>query len=380
MQDIPMSAGEYPEESDNLIEEMTPSTPSRFPRMLVAGTLALAVVVLAGASLRGGSTSVTGISPSGLDAVILRAETPQCETFDDACRGCGGVECVGCKANVNLRCCVAKAESDDAKKACCSNEDFKLADKAGVCDIGCQTFEEACKGCGGEQCSYCKATVNLQCCVSKASTDEDKKACCVNDDFKLADKEGVCDVAAPSPGTCSEAGEGCLQTRCCKDPKLTCFKKNEYWADCRQACEPGKVDPNSPADLQSPWNCSKITRCSAAGDGCMSTGCCQDQSLTCFVKNDHWADCKKACEPGKVDPNSPQDQQSPWSCEKKCSVAGDGCLTTGCCQDPSLKCFKKNDKWADCKKTCEPGKVDPNSPEDQQSPWSCTEMTMVVKK
>jgi len=177
--------------------------------------------------------------------------------------------------------------------------------------------------------------------------------------------------------TCSAAGKGCLETRCCRDPANTCFLKNDKWADCKPKCEPGKVDPNSPKDLQSPWNCTKLTKCSVAGKGCMDTGCCQDKALTCFVKNDHWADCKPKCEAGKVDPNSPKDLQSPWSCEKKCSKGGDGCLETGCCQDPQHTCFKKNDKWADCKKTCEPGEVDPNSPKDQQSPWSCERMTMV---
>jgi len=218
--------------------------------------------------------------------------------------------------------------------------------------------------------------VNFFNCMGKAQTHDAKQECCGNDDFAAAAKQDACDLPDGSAFTCSKAGDGCLKTRCCQDPSLTCFKKNDDWADCKQTCEPGKVDPNSPKDQQSPWNCAKLTRCSVAGAGCMDTGCCQDQSLTCFVKNEHWADCKKACEPGKVDPNSPKDQQSPWSCEKKCSVAGDGCMATGCCQDPSLTCFEKNDKWADCKKTCEPGKVDPNPPKDQQSPWTCKKMTM----
>merc|ERR550532_3796943 len=141
-----------------------------------------------------------------------------------------------------------------------------------------------------------------------------------------------------------------MDTGCCQDKALTCFVKNDHWADCKPKCEAGKVDPNSPKDLQSPWSCEK--KCSKGGDGCLETGCCQDPQHTCFKKNDKWADCKKTCEPGKVDPNSPKDEQSPWSCERKCSKAGDGCLKTGCCQDPSLTCFVKNDKWADCKGTC----------------------------
>merc|ERR1712151_403168 len=95
------------------------------------------------------------------------------------------------------------------------------------------------------------------------------------------------------------------------------------------------------------WKCTVLQRCSVAGEGCLNTGCCKDPSLTCYVKNEHWADCRKSCEPGKVDPKSPKHLQSPWSCAPRCSVAGQGCLATGCCQKSGLQCFRKNEEWAD---------------------------------
>lgn len=304
------------EECETLISER----PSRLVprRALLAGALALGVFALAGAALHGTSVSSTGASTSGLDMVILRSEeAPKCEKEDEVCHGCSGMQCSSCRKTVQLKCCVAEAKTDDAKKACCENEDYVSASKDGVCDVRCQTFDEACKGCGGEQCSHCRKTVDLRCCVAKAKAEDEKKACCENEDYNEAIKEGSCNsTEAPKPAACSAAGEGCLQTGCCKDKDLTCFTKNEHWADCKRTCEAGKIDPNSPKDLQSPWSCdtANATKCSKAGDGCLKTGCCQDSTTKCFVKNDHWADCKKTCEPGKVDPNSPKDEQSPWNC------------------------------------------------------------------
>jgi hypothetical protein len=300
-----------------------------------------------------------------------------CQSFDDECKGCSGEACSGCNATVAFDCCMANAQTVSDQGACCVNDDYNLAKKGDRCGDGakkCATHEEKCGGCSGEQCSSCNATVDFDCCMAMATTDDDKSECCWRDSFKGANKKDACDAfTAPNSTACSKAGDGCLNTQCCEDPKLTCFKKNDHWADCKPSCEKGKVDPNSPKEHQSPWSCDVLGKCSAAGQGCMDTGCCQDSSLTCFVKNEYWADCKKSCEPGKVDPNSPADMQSPWTCEKKvCSEAGKGCMKTGCCQDRRLTCFVKNDHWADCKRTCEPGKVDPNSPKDQQSPWRCT--------
>ena len=35
-------------------------------------------------------------------------------------------------------------------------------------------------------------------------------------------------------------------------------EKNEYWASCRQSCEPGAIDPNDAPEYQTPWTCSII--------------------------------------------------------------------------------------------------------------------------
>jgi len=38
----------------------------------------------------------------------------------------------------------------------------------------------------------------------------------------------------------------------------TCYEKNDYWASCRQSCEPGAIDPNDAPEYQTPWTCTVI--------------------------------------------------------------------------------------------------------------------------
>jgi len=38
---------------------------------------------------------------------------------------------------------------------------------------------------------------------------------------------------------CTETGEDCRQTHCCKSSGMQCFEKNSWWAQCREACIPG---------------------------------------------------------------------------------------------------------------------------------------------
>ena len=38
----------------------------------------------------------------------------------------------------------------------------------------------------------------------------------------------------------------------------TAKEKDEYWASCRQSCEPGEVDPNDAPEYRTPWTCKVI--------------------------------------------------------------------------------------------------------------------------
>merc|ERR1711923_299899 len=157
----------------------------------------------------------------------------------------------------------------------------------------------------------------------------------------------------------------------------------------------GQVDPNSPDDQKGPWTCrvltepatskvpctcnlddnSQLNRWSVGDQGSWTAcrggkmGCCTSSGLPCG--DDDSTTGQLTTQPTSQPTSGPTAQPE----NQVCSDAGKGCLNTGCCNDKSLTCFKKNDGWADCKPACEAGASDPNSPDDHKSPWSCDVLT-----
>lgn len=92
---------------------------------------------------------------------------------------------------------------------------------------------------------------------------------------------------------CSAPGEDCSGTRCCSAQRsaggTTCFKKNDNYATCMEACDP---------ELNEGWSCAKLGErtpipagCSWAGKDCSETKCCNNVGFTCAVKDDNWSAC-----------------------------------------------------------------------------------------
>jgi len=121
----------------------------------------------------------------------------------------------------------------------------------------------------------------------------------------------------PPPVSCSEEGQNCHDSKCCKNPNLVCYEKDQWWATCKAACTPG-IDPHDNPDFATPWSCDVLSTapvpCSPAGQNCHASKCCEDASLTCYEKDDYWASCKPSCTPG-IDPNDPAEYQTPWTCD-----------------------------------------------------------------
>jgi len=111
----------------------------------------------------------------------------------------------------------------------------------------------------------------------------------------------------------------------------------------------------------------------------METGCCQNENETCFAKDENFSTCLFECEPG-IHEGDGEGFQTPWSCVTpdlwKCSKENDNCAQTACCQNPDLKCYKKNANFSSCKASCEPGIHQDDAP-DFQTPWNCSEVTQV---
>mmetsp|Transcript_39928 Transcript_39928/g.115047 ORF Transcript_39928/g.115047 Transcript_39928/m.115047 type:complete len:643 (+) Transcript_39928:60-1988(+) len=208
---------------------------------------------------------------------------------------------------------------------------------------------------------------------------------------------------------CSPQWENCKETKCCKAPGTTCFEKDHKWAMCKPSCDPGP-DP-ADANNQS-WSCRPLgprkkgkfhgdfghaaqwvaEACSAPGESCAETRCCKQTGMQCFRKNGDWTSCKNLCIPG-VDPTDPNETDPNWDClamgdrtpgspdwsayksapwvAKNCSTEHENCIHTGCCQGGGLQCFKKNDDWAQCLRSCHPG---PRVTDPDEKDWNCSVM------
>jgi len=178
--------------------------------------------------------------------------------------------------------------------------------------------------------------------------------------------------------TCHSDHKLCRYAKCCKNPNSKCYEKNEHWASCRSDCKPG-IHPQDPPDHRTNWTCN-ILKCSDPHEDCSNTRCCNDRNRHCYRKNDYWATCKKECAAGKLDMNDPEEHRQPgkdeWHCTVlSCSHHGYDCKDTRCCVNPEHKCYKKNEHWAMCRRSCKPGEVWDREAEEYQTKWSCEVLT-----
>merc|ERR1712224_592374 len=115
---------------------------------------------------------------------------------------------------------------------------------------------------------------------------------------------------------CSSTWEDCRSSKCCSDAALTCFEKDQWWAECKASCIPGIHDDDAP-QWRTPWSCIPLedgqtttttTRsvCAGVDESCETSMCCSDSALTCFEKDQWWAECKATCEPGIHMDDAPQ--------------------------------------------------------------------------
>jgi len=198
------------------------------------------------------------------------------------------------------------------------------------------------------------------------------------------------------PKECSDDGDDCTNTKCCKSGGMQCYEKNEYWATCRAECTPG---PNMKEKDWKPWSCKELgprkpgaapwvqQRCAHGGEPCAAKGCCAVPGHQCYTQSQYYSQCKPSCTPGEK--ANPWD--TPWKCDKvgmrtparadndksvrgmvsawvvpRCAAGGENCLKSQCCHAIGHQCYQKNDYWASCRPECttDPDKAD-------NSTWNC---------
>lgn len=195
-------------------------------------------------------------------------------------------------------------------------------------------------------------------------------------------------AATTTLSPCASENEDCRQAKCCSDPTMQCYEKDPYWGSCRQSCEPGTINPKDPIEFQTPWSCALLSQgtatttlavssCSGLVEDCRASKCCSDPGLTCFEKDQWWAECKASC-PSQIS----------WSCKILSSTTTstkanlpdctsnlvEDCRSTRCCSNPDLECFEKNEWWAECKASCQPG-IDMTEAPEYRTPWSCVSLS-----
>jgi len=197
-----------------------------------------------------------------------------------------------------------------------------------------------------------------------------------------------CAATTTTLSPCVSENADCRQARCCSDPTMQCYEKDQHWGSCRQSCEPGTINPRDPLQFQTPWSCALLSMstttaapavpgCSGLVQDCHTTKCCSDPTLTCYEKDQWWAECKASCP-------SP----SSWSCVELSTTSTttkvihadctsnprEDCRGTRCCSNPDLQCFEKNEWWAECKASCDPG-IDMTDAPEYRTPWSCVSLS-----
>jgi len=101
---------------------------------------------------------------------------------------------------------------------------------------------------------------------------------------------------------CARNHEDCSLNGCCQEPGRKCFKKDDFWAACRQSCTPGIHAWENPPEHRTSWSCELIDGshpdCAEDGKDCIHLGCCKSMSHKCFMRNPGEAYCVPGNPPG----------------------------------------------------------------------------------
>ena len=124
------------------------------------------------------------------------------------------------------------------------------------------------------------------------------------DEFRAAEAEDR------RQGHCAADYEDCYSSACCATLEYGCYKQpTQMYAQCRPftfgKCRSGEE-----------WLCpDHWLACAREGTNCIDRRCCQNPALTCFHKEDNYAQCAETCSPdmrleGDYGP------ASVWSCKE----------------------------------------------------------------
>ncbi|CAK0852081.1 unnamed protein product [Prorocentrum cordatum] len=145
------------------------------------------------------------------------------------------------------------------------------------CSAYCHSFGQQCfyaaqdkVDASGHHSDGCQVESELECDGFQPG-DGDMICGCKDPDAALAAAGADDEVVGDRPMTdeerdelCSEDGADCSEAMCCKTAGLKCFRKDEYWSECLEACEQG-VHVSDEPQYRTPWKCEDIDRSGQEG-------------------------------------------------------------------------------------------------------------------
>lgn len=229
-------------------------------------------------------------------------------------------------------------------------EDEEAPEAAGNDPEGEQAAQVDACAADGEDCSAsrCCADENLKCFAKNENWAGCKPDCTPGVDG--TEDDGLpwsCSLLGPptaaggsDEAACAAEGDDCTASGCCATEGLSCFRKDDFWASCRQSCSPG-VDPAD--EDQTPWSCDLLgpapAPASQGGEGAVPAA-------------------EPAAEENPVADASPDLRQG-------CAESGSDCTSAKCCQEPGVFCFEKDQYFAQCKSHCS------MAPNKDGVSWTC---------
>eukprot|EP00316_Scyphosphaera_apsteinii_P015705 CAMPEP_0119314074 /NCGR_PEP_ID=MMETSP1333-20130426/31579_1 /TAXON_ID=418940 /ORGANISM="Scyphosphaera apsteinii, Strain RCC1455" /LENGTH=399 /DNA_ID=CAMNT_0007319111 /DNA_START=12 /DNA_END=1211 /DNA_ORIENTATION=+ len=151
-------------------------------------------------------------------------------------------------------------------------------------------------------------------------------------------------VVAAASETCSDLGETCMNTRCCKDPGHGCYRRMGTGHGAEDAvCRPLSASCSSASEgvgVDAGWRCPGWSTCANAYGTCTLSGCCQESGFECKKKPQVWW---AQCRPTSASQDCVNSEE--WLCPgwDKCGVPYGECFGSRCCEDTGGRdfgCFK----------------------------------------
>ena len=145
---------------------------------------------------------------------------------------------------------------------------------------------------------------------------------------------------------CAGFGGDCTASGCCAVGGQHCFMKDPFLSRCMRGCVPtGSLQGWACVVNEKDSDSTPASFCTARGEECTYTHCCENGQV-CYTKGPNYALCMAPGTCRDVWPTPSDGSCEVASVVTECAALGGECTLSGCCMDEGLTCFLKNERWA----------------------------------